>query len=134
MALHPSGYYAWKSEPASARKKEDERLGGLIKQSWLESGGVYGYRKITHDLRDLGERCGKHRIYRLMKRKGYAPKSAIVAAQAVMVGHRSLLRINWSSNLMSKRRIRSGSPISPTSGPTKAGCIWRSYWISSRAK
>lgn len=25
----------------------------------LESGGVYGYRKITDDLRDLGERCGK---------------------------------------------------------------------------
>jgi putative transposase len=70
MVVHPSGYYAWKSEPTSARQKEDQRLGGLIKQSWLESGGVYGYRKITHDLRDLGERCGKHRVYRLMKRDG----------------------------------------------------------------
>ena len=70
MIVHPSGYYAWKAEPASPRQKEDQRLGGLIKQSWLESGGVYGYRKITHDLRDLGERCGKHRIYRLMKQEG----------------------------------------------------------------
>jgi putative transposase len=67
MAVHPSGYYAWKREPQSARCKEDERLAGMIKQSWLESGGVYGYRKITLDLRDLGERCGKHRVYRLMK-------------------------------------------------------------------
>ena len=70
MVVHPSGYYAWKAEPASPRQKEDQRLSGLIKQSWLESGGVYGYRKITDDLRDLGERCGKHRVYRLMKQEG----------------------------------------------------------------
>ena len=70
MTVHPSGYYAWKAEPTSSRQREDQRLQGLIKQSWLESGGVYGYRKITHDLRDLGERCGKHRIYRLMKQEG----------------------------------------------------------------
>jgi putative transposase len=70
MMVHPSGYYAWKAEPRSPRQKDDQRLLGLIKQSWLESGGVYGYRKITHDLRDLGERCGKHRVYRLMKREG----------------------------------------------------------------
>jgi putative transposase len=69
LAVHPSGYYAWKREPKSARSKEDERLSGMIKQSWLESGGVYGYRKIALDLRDLGERCGKHRVYRLMKQE-----------------------------------------------------------------
>jgi putative transposase len=70
MAVHPSGYYAWKAEPASSRDREDQRLLGLIKHAWLESGGVYGYRKITHDLRDLGEPCGKHRVYRLMRLEG----------------------------------------------------------------
>ncbi len=54
----------------SKRQLEDTRLLGLIKQSWLESGSIYGYRKITDDLRDLGERCGKHRVYRLMKLEG----------------------------------------------------------------
>lgn len=29
----------------------------------LESCGVYGHCKITDNLRDLGERCGKHRVY-----------------------------------------------------------------------
>jgi putative transposase len=29
-------------------------LSGMIKQSWLESGGVYGYRKIHSDLCDMG--------------------------------------------------------------------------------
>jgi putative transposase len=70
MAVHPSGYYAWRSEPQSERDKSDQRLMGLIKQSWLESGGVYGYRKITMDLRDLGECCGKQRVYRLMRSEG----------------------------------------------------------------
>jgi putative transposase len=70
VSVHPSGYYAWKQEPKSARQKDDQRIVGLIKQSWLESGAVYGYRKITHDLRDLGERCGKHRVYRLMRQEG----------------------------------------------------------------
>ena len=71
MSVHPSGYYAWKSDPHSAREREDQRLLGLVKQSWLESGGVYGYRKIAHDLRDLGETCGKHRVYRLMRQEGF---------------------------------------------------------------
>jgi len=62
MAVHPSGYYAWQRNPSSARARADQRLLGLIKQSWLESGGVYGYRKIKDGLRDLGEACGKHRV------------------------------------------------------------------------
>jgi putative transposase len=70
MSVNPSGYYAWRAQPASPRAHEDQRLLGLIKQSWLESGTVYGYRKITHDLHDLGEGCGKHRVYRLMKAEG----------------------------------------------------------------
>ncbi len=68
--MHPSGYYAWLAEPKSARAKDDQRLLGLIKHSWLESGGVYGYRKIHADLRELGECCGRHRVARLMRAEG----------------------------------------------------------------
>jgi putative transposase len=70
MEVHPSGYYAWRAMPVSTRQRENQRLPGLIKQSCLESGGVYGYRKITHDLRDLGECCGEHRDYRLIRNEG----------------------------------------------------------------
>jgi len=70
MQVHPSGYYAWKVEPTSASAQDDQRLTGLLKQAWLESGGVYGYRKLTLDMRDLGERCGKHRVARLLKLEG----------------------------------------------------------------
>jgi len=70
LEVHPSGYYAWLKQPRSARGKAGDRLTGLIKQFWLESGGVYGYRKIHRDLRDCGESCGKHRVHRLMRAAG----------------------------------------------------------------
>ena len=70
MSVHPSGYYAWKAGPVSARQGEDQRLTGLIKRFWLESGGVYGYRKLTDELREIGGPCGKHRVRRLMRAEG----------------------------------------------------------------
>ena len=70
LDVHPSGYYAWSKAPRSQRDKQDERLTGLIKQFWLESGGVYGYRKIHSDLCDYGECCGPNRVHRLMKLAG----------------------------------------------------------------
>ena len=70
MRVHRSGYYAWIKHPKSARQKDDERLLGLIKQFWLESGCVYGYRKIHQDLRETGENCVKLRVARLMKKAG----------------------------------------------------------------
>ena len=70
MAVHPSGFYAWCAEPDSQRALEDRRLLGPIKQSWLESGAVYGYRKVSDDLRDLGEQCGINRGHRIMHAAG----------------------------------------------------------------
>ena len=70
MRVHHSGYYAWTRHPKSARQRDDERLLGLIKQFWLESGCVYGYRKIHKDLRKFGETCGDNRVARLMKQAG----------------------------------------------------------------
>ena len=70
LEVHPSGYYAWRNKPRSARFRANERLTGLIKQFWLESGGVYGYRKIYSDLRAYGEGCSRNRVHRLMRAAG----------------------------------------------------------------
>jgi len=67
LDVHPTGHYAWRKQPYSARAKDNQRLTGLIKQFWLESGGVYGYRKIHTDLRDVGEQYSENRVYRLMR-------------------------------------------------------------------
>jgi putative transposase len=70
LKVHRSGFYAWLKSPLSIRGKDDRRLTGLIKQSWLESGCVYGYRKIHDDLRSLGESCCLNRIARLARHSG----------------------------------------------------------------
>jgi putative transposase len=54
----------------SRRVGDDRRLLDLLQQAWLESGRVYGYRKLTQDMRDLGEHCGKHRVARLLRLAG----------------------------------------------------------------
>ena len=70
LDIHPSGYYAWCKQPYSKRSQTEKKLTGLIKQFWLESGGVYGYRNILSDLRDTGEQCGINRVHRLMSLAG----------------------------------------------------------------
>jgi putative transposase len=70
LGVHRSGCYAWLRGGASARERDDQRLLGLIKHHWLSSGGVYGHRKITLDLRESGEACSRHRVRRLMKLEG----------------------------------------------------------------
>ena len=69
MVVHPSGYYAWLETSHCSRAIEDKRLLGHIKQSWLESGSVYRYRKVRDDLLALGESCGKYRVCSLMRQE-----------------------------------------------------------------
>lgn len=94
FGLHPSGYYAWRESPLSARAKDNVRVLGLVKQCWLESGGIYGYRKITRDLRDLGEHCGKHRIERLMRLEGLRAQIGYGRRPRVRGGERSIVADN----------------------------------------
>lgn len=70
LNVHPSGFYAWRKQPTSRRSRRDTKLTGLIKQFWLESGNVYGYRKLHSDLQDIGEKCGINRVHKLMKQEG----------------------------------------------------------------
>lgn len=96
LEVHPSGYYAWAGESLSTRAKDGRRLLGLIKQFWIESGGVYGYRKIYNDLREHGEFCGPNRVHRLMRAEdlraqvGYGrrkPKAKAGALSVVSPNH-----------------------------------------------
>ena len=98
LGVHRSGFYAWLKEPRSERAKDDGRLLGLIKQSWLQSGTVYGYRKVCEDLRDWGEACSRHRVARLMKheglksQRGYRRRPGIAGGRPSVVAPNKLAR------------------------------------------
>jgi len=51
LGVHASGFYAWLKNGLSGQAKRRRRLTGLIKQSWLESGCVYGYPLAGRRLR-----------------------------------------------------------------------------------
>lgn len=42
----------------------------LIRQAWTDSGKIYGYRKLTDDLRDQGEQVSENRVARLASLAG----------------------------------------------------------------
>ncbi|MEB5757363.1 IS3 family transposase [Citrobacter cronae] len=104
LDVHPSGFYAWFKQPYSQRHQADLRLTGQIKQFWLESGCVYGYRKIHLDLRDSGQQCGVNRVWRLMNRAG-------IKAQ---VGYRSPRAHKGEISIVSPNRLqRQFNPDAP---------------------
>jgi putative transposase len=72
--VHVSGVYAWLKEPLSLRAQDDVRQTELIRQAWGDSGKVYGYRKLTDDLRDQGEPVSENRVARLASLAGISPQ------------------------------------------------------------
>jgi putative transposase len=78
LRVHFSGFHAWLKEPLSLRAQDDARQTELIRQAWTDRGKVYGYRKLTDDLRDQGERISENRAARL----------AALAGIAAQVGYR----------------------------------------------
>jgi putative transposase len=52
------------------RKREDDRLLGLIRHHLLASGGVYGYRKGTVHLLAPGEASSRHRVLWVLQSVG----------------------------------------------------------------
>lgn len=74
LQVHFSGFYAWLKEPLSHRAHEDARQTTMIRQAWNDSGKVYGYRKLTDDLRDHGEQVSENRVARLASLAGIAAR------------------------------------------------------------
>ena len=72
LRVHFSVFYAWLKEPLSHRAQEDVRQTESIRQACIDSGKVYGYRKLTDDLRDQGERISGNRVARLASLVGIA--------------------------------------------------------------
>jgi len=98
LDIERSGFYAWLKTPSSPRARHNEWLTGKIKQHWLESGCVYGYRNITMDLKDAGIPCSKNRVHRLMRRaqihslRGYKRHRGFSGGKAASVAPNTLNR------------------------------------------
>jgi putative transposase len=70
LGVSPSGYYAWRSRPESARAAENRRLLADIRRLHGRHRGRYGSPRIHAALRAAGGAASRGRVERLMRRHG----------------------------------------------------------------
>ena len=69
LEVSRSGFYAWCERPESKRAKESTRLGVLVAEVHEKSRKNYGVPRVHAELRARGEKCGRHRVARLMRER-----------------------------------------------------------------
>lgn len=68
--LSRSGYYAWLKRKPSRRQRADQQLLPQIHQAYAEGRSTYGSPRVTRELKARRQRCGRHRVARLMRQAG----------------------------------------------------------------
>jgi putative transposase len=72
LKVSPSGYYAWRDRPASARAQDNARLLKRIREIHDDSKGAIGAPRMQEDLAAEGETASLNRVARLMAANGIA--------------------------------------------------------------
>jgi transposase InsO family protein len=70
LGVARSGYYDWLKGAESSNDMKHRLLLEQIRQLFKASRGNYGSPRITQQLRDLGQRCNRKRVERLMRQEG----------------------------------------------------------------
>jgi len=68
-----SGYYAFISRSLSLRDEADQRLTPMVQEIFKENRKVYGYRRISNELKGRGENCGYYKTASLMRKLNLKP-------------------------------------------------------------
>ncbi len=79
LAVSRAGFYAWHTRPPAPRTQQDQRLGVEIQAIHAESRQSYGSPRVHAELRERGQRVGRKRVARLMRRRALRPPAAPVS-------------------------------------------------------
>ncbi|MBP2629198.1 MAG: transposase [Firmicutes bacterium] len=74
LKVSRSGFYAYLNRPKSNRTLENERLLEKIKKVYKKKRGIYGYPRITDELKNYGA-PSRNRVYRIMRENGIRSKT-----------------------------------------------------------
>ena len=74
LNVSPSGYYAWRNRPVSAREMANRELYNKIEAVYNESHEIYGSPRIYRDLKKQNVACSENRVARLMRLRGLRAK------------------------------------------------------------
>jgi putative transposase len=70
LKVSKSGFYGWRDREPSARDRADSLLSEKIARIHTDSRETYGAPRVHFELRNLGVRCGRKRVARLMPQAG----------------------------------------------------------------
>lgn len=102
-----AGFYAWRQRPTSERGKRDATLHFHVIASHRASKGRYGSRPIRADLRDLGERCSRKRVVRIMHAAGLCGKQRKAFRVTTKSDHKKPVAPNLLDRKFSPQEIAS---------------------------
>ena len=72
LGVSPSGYYAWRRRPPSARARADAELRARVQAIHSRSRGTYGAPRIHAELTEGGVAVSRKRVARVMRSVGVA--------------------------------------------------------------
>ena len=74
LNVSPSGFYAWRSRPVSAREMANRELVKKIETVYYDSYETYGSPRVYHELKSQDVACSENRVARLMRLRGLRAK------------------------------------------------------------
>jgi putative transposase len=73
MEVSRSGFYDWRNAPESATAKRRGELALIVRRSFGDSDGTYGYRRVHADLVSWGVPAGPELVRSIMRELGLEP-------------------------------------------------------------
>ena len=70
LGVSPSGFYAWRKRPPSARSHADAQLSLRVSKIHQRSDATYGAPRVHAELAAAGIKVGRKRVARLLKKAG----------------------------------------------------------------
>ena len=129
LGVARSAYYAAQKKEERPRAKENARLGTRARELFAATEGIYGSPRLTVALRRAGERCGRHRVARLMAQAGLRARQQAAFSsphhrQSPSLPHRPQ-PFGGAPRAARAARLWCGRRTSPRWRHTRAGSTWR---------
>jgi len=127
LEVSRAGYYAWSNRKESSRDISDRALSVKITDVHERSRGIYGSPRVLAELRELGEKCSRKRVSRLMRKNGLAGKKRRLSKRSTT---NSPSTYAASPNLLDRRFVPAGFALNQvwagdiTEIPTDDGSLY----------
>lgn len=123
LKVSVSGYYAYLRRKISLREEKNSKLVDLIRTIHREGRSMYGSPRVHAKLKQLGEKCSRKKVARLMRENGIAAKMRRNWKRTTKAGKRkssdNLLRQDFTSAFPNEKWVSDITYV-----PTEEGWLY----------